>query len=65
MKISVIAHPGAKRNVVKKELDILTGEDVYHVFTSSKAVDGEANSAIVVLLVDFFNIKKYQIKLVS
>lgn len=65
MKISVIAHPGAKRNIVRKEIDILTGEDVYHVFTSSKAVDGLANDAIIILLANFFNIKKYQIRLVS
>ena len=65
MNISVIAHPGAKRNLVKKEVNILTGKDVYHVYTSSKAVDGEANDAIIVLLAEFFTIKKYQLKLVS
>ena len=65
MKISVIAHPGAKRNIVRKEIDILTGKEVYHVFTSSKAVEGSANDAIIVLLADFFNIKKYQMRLVS
>jgi len=41
------------------------GEDVYHVYTSSKPVDGEANKAIIDLLADFLNIKKYQIRLVS
>ena len=65
MNISVIAHPGAKRNLVKKEVNILTGKDVYHVYTSSKAVDGDANDAIIVLLAEFFTIKKYQLKLVS
>jgi len=64
MILSVIAHPWSKKNLVRKEQDMF-GEDVYHVYTSSKPVDGEANKAIIDLLADFLNIKKYQIRLVS
>jgi len=49
---------------VKKEQDMF-GEDIYHVYTSSKPIDGEANKSIIELLSDFLNIKKYQIRLVS
>lgn len=65
MKISVIAHPGAKKNVVKQEQDILTGRDVYHVYTFSQPVNGDANNSIMVLLAEFFGVKKYQMRLVS
>lgn len=49
---------------MKKEQDMF-GEDIYHVYTSSKPIDGEANKSIIELLSDFLNIKKYQIRLVS
>jgi len=41
------------------------GEDVYHVYTSSKPIDGEANKAIHEELAAFLQLKKYQIRLVS
>ncbi len=64
MILSIIAHPWAKRNLVKLEQDIFW-EEIYHVYTSSKPIDGEANKAIVELLADYLKFKKYQIKLVS
>lgn len=59
MKISIIAHPGSKRNLVKQE------GDSYHVYTTAKPIDGEANTAIIALMADFLEVKKYQIRLVS
>jgi uncharacterized protein YggU (UPF0235/DUF167 family) len=65
MIVSVIAHPWSKRNLVKKEQDIF-GEEIYHIYTSSKPIDGEANKAIHrIALADFLQLKKYQIRLVS
>ena len=64
MILSVIAHPWAKRNLVRKEQDMF-GEDLYHVYTSSKPIDGEANKAIHETLAAFLELKKYQIRLVS
>lgn len=62
--IVAIVHPGAKRNLIKVEQDLFHNE-VYHVYTSAKPVDGEANKAVLELLAGFFNIKKYQIRLIS
>ena len=59
MKYTVIAHPGSKRNLVKQE------GDVYHVYTTAKPIDGDANTAILILMADFLGVKKYQIRLVS
>ncbi len=64
MTISVSVHPWSKRNLVKKEEDLF-GQEVYHVYTSAKPIDGEANKAVIELMAEFLNIKKYQIKLVS
>ncbi len=64
MILSVIAHPWSKKNLVRKEQDMF-GEDVYHVYTSSKPIDGEANKAIHEALSAFLQLKKYQIRLVS
>ena len=41
------------------------GEEIYHVYTSSKPIDGEANKAIHEELATFCGLKKYQIRLVS
>jgi uncharacterized protein YggU (UPF0235/DUF167 family) len=49
---------------VKIEQDIFD-EDVYHIYTSSKPIDGEANKAIHEALAAFLELKKYQIRLVS
>ena len=49
---------------MKKEQDMF-GDEIYHVYTSSKPIDGEANKAIIELLADFLKLKKYQIRLVS
>lgn len=64
MILSVIAHPWSKCNLVKKEQDTF-GEDIYHVYTTSKPIDGEANKSIHEELALFLQLKKYQIRLVS
>lgn len=64
MILSVIAHPWSKRNLVKKEQDMF-GEEIYHVYTTSKPIDGEANKSIHEELAAFLQVKKYQIRLVS
>lgn len=64
MIVSVIAHPWSKRNLVKKEQDMFW-EEIYHVYTNSKPIDGEANKAIHEQLAAFLKLKKYQIRLVS
>lgn len=64
MILSVIAHPWSKKNLVRKEQDAF-GEDIYHVYTNSKPIDGEANKSIHEELAYFLKIKKYQIKLIS
>jgi len=64
MILSVIAHPWSKKNLVKKEQDIF-GEDIYHIYTSSKPIDGKANKSIHEALAAFLELKKYQIRLVS
>jgi len=62
--VSVIAHPWSKRNLVRIEQDMF-GEDIYHVYTGSKPIDGEANKAIHEELAIFLQLKKHQIRLVS
>lgn len=64
MTISVAVHPWSKRNLVKKEQDLF-GQDIYHVYTSAKPIDGEANKAVIELMAEYLWIKKYQIRLVS
>lgn len=64
MILSVVAHPWSKRNLVKKEQNMFW-ETIYHVYTSSKPIDGEANKAVLELMADFLWLKKYQIRLVS
>ena len=63
-QIEVLAHPGSRRNCVQVEQDLF-GQEIYHVYTSAKPIDGEANKAVIQLIADFFTIKKYQIRLVS
>jgi uncharacterized protein YggU (UPF0235/DUF167 family) len=41
------------------------GEDVYHIYTSTQPIDGEANKAIHEELSVFLQLKKHQIRLVS
>ena len=41
------------------------GEEIYHIYTSSKPIDGEANKAIHEAFASCLGLKKYQIRLVS
>lgn len=42
---------------------MLDNEKIYRVYTSEKAIDGKANKAIISLLAEYFDCKKYNIKL--
>jgi uncharacterized protein YggU (UPF0235/DUF167 family) len=44
--------PNAKQNSIKKEIDLLTGENVWYVRVQAKPVDGEANKALISFLAD-------------
>ena len=55
--IEVIAHPGSsKRCIVKKN-------GVYHAYTPKKAINGEANKDIILLISDNLNSPKSSIKI--
>ena len=64
MKYSIIAHPWAKHTLVEQR-EGADGIIIYHVYTSAKPIDGDANTAIVSLMAEYLWIKKYQIRLVS
>ena len=59
---SVKVIPGAKRNAVKQERDIWEG-DMWKVYVNAPAVDGKANKALIVLLADYFQVRKSQIEI--
>ena len=60
MKKTVRVYPGAKINQIQDSID-----GIIKIHTTAKAVDGEANKKIIQMLADFFQRKKYQIKIVS
>lgn len=60
MKVSVIAHPNAKR--LRTERDLL---NVLHVYVNQPPLDGKANKAIVKALARYFNVKKGNVILLS
>ena len=60
MKIKVIAHPSSKISRVKEDIS-----GCLDVYVNKPAVDGKANKEIIVLLADFFGVKKNQVFLIS
>jgi len=61
MIISVKVKPGSKKgDLVEK-----TGENDYLIFLRARAHDGEANSALVKLLSDYFDVSKTSIRIKS
>lgn len=60
MKLSVIAHPNAKRPRVEEDL---TGQ--IHVHVSSPPREGKANKAVIEALAKHFGVKKHAVRLVS
>jgi len=60
MKISIIAHPNAKKPRVEKDL---LGE--VHVYVHEPPLEGKANRAVIEALADYFHTKKTNVLLVS
>ena len=60
MKISVIAHPNAKRPRVEEDL---LGS--LHVYVAAPPLEGKANHAAIESLAQHFGVKKNQVWLVS
>lgn len=59
MRITVIAHPKAKKPRIEKDLT-----DTYHVYVREPPLDGRANLAIRESLADYFGVRKNVITLV-
>ncbi len=60
MKVSVIAHPNAKKPRVEKDL-----LDTLHVFVSEPTLEGKANRAVIEALAEYFHTKRGNIILLS
>lgn len=60
MRISVIAHPNAKKNKIEKDL-----LDTLHIYVHEPPIDGRANSEIINELAKYFKIKRSNIILIS
>ncbi len=60
MKITVIAHPNAKRPRIEKDL-----LGTLHVYVNAPPLEGKANRAVEEALAKHFNVKISQIELIS
>ncbi len=60
MKISVIAHPNAKKERIEKDL-----MGAFHVYVNKPPLENKANKEIIKSLADFFKTKKSNIILLS
>lgn len=61
MIISVKVKPGSKKGDLLEQ----TSKNEYTAFLRARAHDGEANTALVKLLADFFNVPKTSIRIKS
>ena len=60
MKITVIAHPNAKKQRI--ETDLL---GTIHVYVNQPPLEGKANKAVIEALAEHFKVKKNEITLLS
>jgi hypothetical protein len=60
MKITVIAHPNAKRPRIEEDL-----LGTLHVYVNAPPLEGKANKAIEEALAAHFKVKKTQVELIS
>ncbi len=59
MKISVIAHPNAKRERIEKDL-----LENLHVYVNQPPLEGKANKAVIETLAEYFKTSKANVKLI-
>ncbi len=60
MKLTVFAHPNAKRPRVEKDL---LGD--LHVYVNQPPLEGKANQAVIASMAEYFKIGKTKIRLVK
>ncbi|MEK7571772.1 MAG: DUF167 domain-containing protein [Patescibacteria group bacterium] len=60
MKVSVIAHPNAKKPRVEKDL-----LGTIHVYVKDPPLEGKANRAVIEALVEYFQTKRRNVILLS
>jgi uncharacterized protein (TIGR00251 family) len=60
MKISIIAHPNAKKPRVEKDL-----LEILHVYVKEPPLEGKANRAVIEALAEYFQTKKANVLLAS
>lgn len=60
MKITIIAHPNARKPRIEKDL-----LNTLHVYVKEPPLEGKANKAVIEALAEYFHIKKSQIILLS
>lgn len=60
MKVTIIAHPNAKRPRIEKDL-----LGTLHVFVNAPPLEGRANQAVIEALADYFKVKKGNVLLTS
>lgn len=60
MKITIIAHPNARRPRIEEDL-----LGTLHVYVNAPPLEGKANRAVLEALASHFRIKKSQVQLIS
>lgn len=60
MKITVIAHPNAKKPRIEKDL-----LGTLHVYVNQPPLEGKANRAVIEALADYFKVKRNAVILLS
>jgi len=60
MKISVIAHPNAKKERIEKDL-----YGTLHVYVNQPPLEGKANKAVIDALANHFNVNKREVILLK
>jgi uncharacterized protein len=60
MKISIIAHPNARKPRIEKDL-----LGTLHVYVNAPPLEGKANQAVIEALSEYFKVKKSSVFLIS
>jgi len=60
MRVSVIAHPNAKKPRIEKDL-----LETLHIYVHEPPIEGKANNAVTEALAEYFHMKKGNVILVS